>query len=135
MICQGSKIVDGYTGNIVIPEIVKPGIHCIYMHSTHSTHYSLHAHYTYTHTQLSHTVHIRHTTFSTCTYAHYTYVYTHTIITHTVHIQHTTLYMHTRTLYIYTHCKMFKLFQNVFRLLGKLLITPVTLFTPTVVLL
>ena len=29
---------------------------------------------------------------------------------------------------------MFKLFQNVFRLLGKLSITPVTLFTPTVVL-
>ena len=31
-------------------------------------------------------------------------------------------------------CKMVKLFQNVFRLLGKLSITPVTLFTPTVVL-
>ena len=30
---------------------------------------------------------------------------------------------------------MFKLFQNVFRLLGKLSVTPVTLFTPTVVLL
>ena len=29
---------------------------------------------------------------------------------------------------------MFKLFQNVLRLLGKLSITPVTLFTPTVVL-
>ena len=30
---------------------------------------------------------------------------------------------------------MFKLFRNVLRLLGKLSITPVTLFTPTVVLL
>ena len=29
---------------------------------------------------------------------------------------------------------MFKLFQNVLRLLGKLSITPVTLFTPTAVL-
>ena len=29
---------------------------------------------------------------------------------------------------------MFKLFQNVIRLLGKLSVTPVTLFTPTVVL-
>ena len=28
---------------------------------------------------------------------------------------------------------MFKLFQNVFRLLGKLSVTPVTLFTPTVI--
>ena len=30
--------------------------------------------------------------------------------------------------------KMFKLFQNVFRLFGKLSITSATLFTPTVVL-
>ena len=34
-----------------------------------------------------------------------------------------------------THnCKMFQLFQKVLRLLGKLSITPVTLFTPTMVL-